>query len=243
MSGLPRGESLASFITLTFLEIVLSIDNLVFLAIAVQKVAPERRALASTVGQALAMLLRLAMLAALVWMTRLEAPLFHLAGRAFGVKDLVLIAGGLFLLVKGTTEIHDDLEGPEEPAAGGAAAAVTSLGSAIAQIAVINIVFSIDSVVTAVGMTNELPVMAAAVIAATGVMLFAARPVARFIHARPTMKMLALAFILLVGVALVADGIGFHIPRGYVYFAIAFSLGVEALNAAYRRSRAGRVRK
>jgi predicted tellurium resistance membrane protein TerC len=236
MSGLLRGESLASFVTLTFLEIVLSIDNLVFLAIAIQKVAPERRALASTVGQSLAMVLRLAMLAALVWMTRLEAPLFHLAGRAVGVKDLVLIAGGLFLLVKGTTEIHDNLEGPDEPASGTASAA-SSLGSVIAQIAVINIVFSIDSVVTAVGMTNELPVMAAAVIAATGVMLFAARPVARFIHARPTMKMLALAFILLIGLALVADGIGFHIPRGYVYFAIAFSLGVEALNAAYRRSR------
>ena len=240
MIGLPHGEFLASLVTLTFLEIVLGIDNIVFLAIAVHRLPLEKRGRANWVGQSLAMVLRIAMLGALVWVANLDIALFNFAGRAVRVKDLVLIAGGLFLLVKGVTEIQDNLEGPK-PETGGKGAAGASFVSVIIQIGLINIVFSIDSVVTAVGMTNDLAVMIAAVVASTAVMLFAARPVAAFIHQRPTMKMLALAFILLVGVALVADGFGFHIPRGYVYFAIAFSLGVEGLNGLYRRARAPRA--
>ena len=229
-------ETLASFGALTFLEIVLGVDNIVFLALAVHRLAPARRATGRHVGLWLAMALRILMLVIVVWVARLDVHLFSVLGRAFTVKYLVLIAGGLFLMGKGTTEIHEALEA--EPVA-----ADTDVGPGAAflavmvQIGMINIVFSFDSVITAVGMTDNLPVMIAAVVASTLVMLFAAKPVGDFIHHRPTTKMLALSFILLVGLALVADGVGFHLPRGYLYFAIAFSLFVEGLNILSIRRR------
>jgi predicted tellurium resistance membrane protein TerC len=233
------GETLASFVTLTFLEIVLGIDNLIFLALAVQRLAPKERPRGRWIGQILAMILRIAMLAGLVWIAKLDARLFTALGRAITIKDLVLIVGGLFLLAKGTMEIQDALEAGGHTSRATSARPGAALPGVILQIGLINIVFSIDSVVTAVGMTSDLRVMAAAVVASTLVMLFAAKGVGDFIHSRPTLRLLALAFVLLVGVALVADGAGFHIPRGYINFAIAFSLFVEALNALYRRMRGG----
>jgi predicted tellurium resistance membrane protein TerC len=238
MTHVLDGETLASFFALTFLEIVLGIDNIVFLALAVHRLDPRERGRGRVIGLALAMLLRIVMLVGLVWVTNLNVRLFAVMGRSVSVKDLVLIGGGLFLLAKGTTEIHDHLEATEPSADSQVSRPGAPFWSVVIQIGLINIVFSLDSVITAVGMTNVLPVMIAAVVASTLVMLFAAKPVGEFIHDRPTMKMLAFAFILLVGVALMADGVGFHIPRGYVYFAIAFSLFVELLNAAYRRVRA-----
>jgi predicted tellurium resistance membrane protein TerC len=236
MADLFSGEVLASFAALTFLEIVLGIDNIVFLAVAVERLAAGRRSLGRQIGLWLAMVLRIMMLVGLVWVARLDVALFQLFGRAFTIKDLVLIAGGLFLLAKGTTEIHEAIE--TEPAAPGAPAGPgASFLAVMVQIGLINIIFSFDSVITAVGMTDNLPVMIAAVVASTLVMLFAAKPVGDFIHHRPTTKMLALSFILLIGVALMADGLGFHLPRAYLYFAIAFSLFVEVLNIAYLRAR------
>jgi predicted tellurium resistance membrane protein TerC len=237
MHGFLNGETLASLATLTFLEIVLGIDNIVFLALAVQRLAPHRRVRGRVLGLILAMALRILMLVGLVWVTNIDVDLFAILGHRVTVKDLVLMCGGLFLLTKGTMEIHDELEGSAAKAAGPGEESGASFVGVVSQIGLINIVFSLDSVITAVGMTNELWVMIAAVVASTLVMLLAAAPVGDFIHNRPTMRMLAFAFILLIGVALLADGIGFHIPRGYVYFAIAFSLFVELLNAAYRRVR------
>ena len=236
MSDLMTGGVLASFLALTFLEIVLGVDNIIFLALAVDRLSPEQRARGRRIGLILAMALRILMLVGLVWITRLDIALFTLMGHDFTIKDLVLMGGGLFLLVKGTTEIHDSIEQEDNEAqarrSGGAA-----FMSVIVQIGLINIIFSLDSVITAVGMTSNLPVMVAAVVASTAVMLFAAKSVGDFIERRPTMKMLALSFILLVGIALIADGVGFHLPRGYIYFAIAFSLFVEFLNSAYRKAR------
>jgi predicted tellurium resistance membrane protein TerC len=237
MSPLLSGEVLASFVTLTFLEIVLGIDNLIFLALAVQQLAPKQRPRGRWIGQILAMLLRIAMLGGLVWITRLDARLFTLLGRPITIKDLVLMVGGLFLLAKGTMEIQDALEDGAAASRQARRRPGAALPAVILQIGLINIVFSIDSVVTAVGMTSDLRVMAAAVVASTLVMLFAAKAAGDFIHSRPSLRILALAFVLLVGLALVADSVGFHIPRGYVYFAIAFSLFVEALNALSRRMR------
>ena len=235
MSHILTGEVAASFAALTFLEIILGIDNIVFLAVAVHRLEPARRPSARRIGLSLAMVLRILMLIGLVWVTKLDIALFEIMGRRLTIKALVLIAGGLFLLGKGTTEIHDAIEGEAESevAPGGGARFLT----VIVQIGLINIIFSLDSVITAVGMTSNLPVMIAAVVASTLVMLFAAKPVGDFIHRRPTTKMLALSFILLIGVALIADGLGFHLPRGYLYFAIAFSLFVELLNAAHHRAR------
>jgi predicted tellurium resistance membrane protein TerC len=240
MSHLFTGEALASLVALTFLEIVLGIDNIVFLAVAVHRLEPSRRPHGRQIGLGLAMVLRILMLIGLVWVAHLSLNLFHLMGRQFTVKDVVLIAGGLFLLAKGTTEIHDAIEEDPEGEAKRKGARAGFL-SVMVQIALINIVFSLDSVITAVGMTDNLPVMITAVVASTLVMVFAAKPVGDFIHHRPTTKMLALAFILLIGVALIADGLGFHVPRAYLYFAIAFSLFVELLNVAYRSARSRRT--
>ncbi|MEO7027692.1 MAG: TerC family protein [Caulobacteraceae bacterium] len=229
------GEVLASFLALTFLEIILSIDNIVFMALAIDRLAPELRARGRRIGLALAMLLRIVMLVGLVWLASLDTVLFHLFGRAFSVKDVVLIAGGLFLLTSGTTEIHGAIDADSTASTEPRPSA--RFASVMIQVAVLNIVFSMDNVITAVGMTDKLPIMIAAVVVATVVMLFAAKVVGDFIHHRPTTKMLALSFILLIGIALVADGLGMHLPRGYIYFAIAFSLFVEMLNAAQHRAR------
>jgi len=239
MSELLTGEVLASFAALTFLEIILGVDNIVFLAVAVVQLDVRQQPLGRQIGLWLAMGLRIVMLVGLVWLTKLDITVFSLFGESFSIKDLVLIAGGLFLLAKGTLEIHDAIE--EEPRDPDAASSAANFISVMIQIALINIIFSLDSVITAVGMTNHLPVMIAAVVASTVVMLVAARPVGEFIHHRPTTKMLALSFILLIGIALIADGLGFHLPREYLYFAIAFSLFVELLNIASHRRRSRRV--
>jgi predicted tellurium resistance membrane protein TerC len=233
LSELLTFDALASFLTLTFLELVLSVDNILFVAVAAARLEPERRGLGRQLGLWLALAFRVAMLCGIVWLTRIDVTLFTIAGDAFSVKDVVLIAGGLFLLYKGATEIHDDLDGEEPEAEGGGAHA--SLAAVVVQIGLVNIVFSLDSVITAVGMANQLAVMIAAVVVATLAMMVAAKPVGEFIERRPTAKMLGLAFIILIGVALIADGTGFHVPRGYLYFAIAFSLFVELLNGARRR--------
>ncbi|MEP6967510.1 MAG: TerC family protein [Pseudomonadota bacterium] len=235
MAQFLNGEVLASFAALTFLEIVLGIDNIVFLAVAVHRLPADRQPLGRQIGLCLAMGLRIGMLVGLVWVAHLDVALFSLLGRAFTIKDVVLIAGGLFLLAKGTTEIHGAIE--DDAAEAGAVGRTASFIAVMTQIGFINIIFSLDSVITAVGMTDNLPVMIAAVVGSTLVMLFAAKPVGDFIHRRPTTKMLALSFILLIGIALVADGLGFHLPRAYLYFAIAFSLFVELLNVARHKAR------
>ena len=212
---------------------MLGIDNVVFIALMASRLPEHQRALARSLGLGLALLFRILMLMSLFWIARLETPAFTLFGHDASWRDLILIGGGLFLLVKGTLEIHHSVE--EQDVQGQAANAV--FGIVVAQIVAIDIVFSLDSVITAVGMTDHLPVMIAAVSIAMGVMLLAAGTVAAFIQRHPTTKMLALSFLLLIGVSLVADGFGFHIPRGYLYFAIAFSLFVETLNILARGNR------
>ena len=235
MTDLLTWDALASFLTLTFLELVLSVDNILFVAVAAARLAPERRGLGRQLGLWLALALRVGMLLGLVWLTRIDVTLFKAFGHPVSVKDAVLIAGGLFLLYKGATEIHDDLEGEAET--DGAPRAHASLPAVVVQIGLLNIVFSLDSVITAVGMSSQVLVMVGAVTVATLAMMLGAKPLGDFIERRPTAKMLGLAFILLIGMALVADGTGVHVPRGYLYFAIAFSLFVELLNGARKRRR------
>jgi predicted tellurium resistance membrane protein TerC len=229
----------ASLVTLTALEIVLGIDNLVFIAILVGRLPEERRDTARRLGLALAVISRLALLASIAWIIGLTKPVFELFDHAFSWRDIILIAGGLFLLYKGTREIHERLEGESQQA--GAARVAASFAGVIAQIMVLDVVFSLDSVITAVGMANDLWVMATAVIIAVLIMLAASGPLAEFIERHPTIKMLALSFLLLIGTTLVADGVGFHVPKGYIYAAIGFSVLVEALNqfAARRRRKRG----
>ncbi|MCG5242019.1 TerC family protein [Azospirillum doebereinerae] len=230
----------ASLLTLTALEIVLGIDNIIFISIMASKLPVHQQKKARQVGLALALLSRLALLASIAWIAQLTQPLFSVMGWPVSGRDLILIGGGLFLLAKGTLEIHHTVEGHED---GGAAPKVATFRSVVIQIMFLDIVFSLDSVITAVGMSDHLPVMVAAVVIAMAVMLFASGPVGDFVNRHTTVKMLALSFLLLVGVALIADGLGFHIPKGYLYFAIAFSALVEALNlmAAGRRKRAAQA--
>jgi predicted tellurium resistance membrane protein TerC len=227
-------EIWAALLTLTTLEIVLGVDNLVFISIAVGRLPPERRSAARRFGLALACISRILLLVSLAWLARMSEPLFTLYGTDLSVRDLVLIGGGLFLLIKGTMEIHESVEGAHDDDDGPKRKAFQSFGMVIAQIAVIDIVFSLDSVITAVGLVDQIPVMVAAILIAVGVMLIASDPIGEFIDRHPTVKMLALSFIILVGVALIADGLDFHIPRAYLYFAMAFSGGIEALNMLAR---------
>lgn len=224
---LTSPEMWMSLATLTFLEIVLGIDNVIFVALMAGRLPKEQRAGARALGLGLALVFRVIMLIGLVWMAHLEAAIFTVFDHGVSWRDLILFGGGLFLLTKGTLEIHHMVEGGTQTTKEAAAQAFTMI---VLQITVIDIVFSLDSVITAVGMTNHIPIMVAAVVIAMGVMLFASSSVAAFIESHPTTKMLALAFLLLIGMSLVADGIGFHIPRGYLYFAISFSLFVEVLN-------------
>ena len=226
----------ASFLTLTALEIVLGIDNLLFLTIVSGRLPAERQPAARRIGLALAVITRLLLLFSIAWLVGLSAPLFSVFGHPFSVRDLILAGGGLFLLAKGTAEIHATVEGVEEEIR---QARTSGFAAVIAQIVVLDIVFSLDSVITAVGMAQHVPVMAAAIVVAVAVMLLSAEPVSRFVQAHVSVKILALSFLILVGTALVADGIGFHIPRGYLYFAIAFSVFVEALNLTAARRRRG----
>ena len=229
MDWLFNGEIWMALITLATLEIVLGIDNLVFISIAVSKLPPHQRPAARKFGLMLACVTRIMLLVSLAFLARLQFDLFSLLGQNFSIRDLVLIGGGLFLLVKGTLEIHDAVEGRgDEEDIDTKPSAI--FGYVIAQIAIIDIVFSLDSVITAVGMVDNVPVMIAAIIVAVGVMIFASNPIGDFIDKHPTVKMLALAFIILVGMALVADGFEVHIERNLLYFAMAFSASVEALN-------------
>ncbi|HEX9205631.1 MAG TPA: TerC family protein [Candidatus Deferrimicrobiaceae bacterium] len=234
MEFLLDPKTWASFLTLAALEIVLGIDNLLFLTIVSGRLPAERQPAARRIGLALAVITRLLLLFSIAWLVGLTAPLFTLLGQPFSVRDLILAGGGLFLLAKGTAEIHTAVEGVEEEIR---RSRTSGFAAVIAQIVVLDIVFSLDSVITAVGMAQHVPVMAAAIVVAVAIMLVAAEPVSRFVQAHVSVKILALSFLILVGTALVADGIGFHIPRGYLYFAIAFSVFVEALNltAAKRR--------
>jgi len=224
----------ASLVTLTALEVVLGIDNVIFISVVAARPPVDKQRSAQRLGLALAVIGRVPLLTSIVWIIGLTRPLFAFGDHAVSWRDIILIAGGLFLLAKGTLEIHETVEG-----ASGASSSASpkSYAAAIGQILMLDIVFSIDSVITAVGMSKHLPVMIAAVVIAILVMLLAAGPVSSFIQRHPTSKMLALSFLLLVGMALVADGLHYHVPRGYLYFAIAFSAGVEALNlwAANRR--------
>ncbi len=226
-----------SLVTLSALEIVLGIDNLVFIAILTGRLPAHQRALGRKVGLSLALITRLMLLATLAWIVGLTEPLFAVAGKGFSWRDIILIAGGLFLLYKATVEIHEMVEkDEEEPDSPHGAAGVTFQG-VVLQIAVIDIIFSLDSVITAVGMADQLWVMVAAVVFAMIIMIIASNPLANFVQAHPTVKMLALAFLLLIGVILIADGLGLHVPKGYIYFALAFSVAVETLNHWVRARR------
>ncbi|MGE0641833.1 MAG: TerC family protein [Thermoanaerobaculia bacterium] len=224
-----------AFLTLLSLEIVLGIDNVIFIAILADKLPDDQRARARTLGLTLAMGIRILLLLGIAWIARLTTPLFALFGQEFSGRDLILIGGGLFLIAKSTFEIHESLEG-EEHGAGGRGHA--TFGRVLAQILALDVVFSLDSVITAVGMTDHIPVMIAAVIGAVAVMLFFAGPIGDFVRRHPTVKMLALSFLILIGVSLLGEGFGFHIPKGYVYFAMAFSVLVEMLNLRLRRKAA-----
>ena len=220
--------------TLTALEIVLGVDNIIFISVLCGRLPEHQRAKARTIGLVLAMVSRLALLFTLTWIMTLTAPLFEVPvlGKAISGRDLILIGGGLFLLWKSVHEIHNALEGEEDDERGVAAAA--GFGAVIAQIAIIDIVFSLDSVITAVGMVDELAIMVIAIVIAVGVMLFSAGPISAFVDRHPTIKVLALAFLILIGVALIGEGWDLHIPKGYIYFAMAFAVAVEMLNLRMR---------
>lgn len=224
-------ESIIALATLTILEIVLGVDNVIFISILSSKLPPEQQKRARRVGLMAAMVMRLALLAAIVWIARLTTPLFEVWGRGFSGRDVILLSGGLFLLAKATYEIHEKLEGP----AHGPARAAASFASVIGQVMLLDIVFSLDSVITAVGMANELWVMMTAVVLAVLVMLLAAESISAVVETHPTLKILALSFLLLIGVSLVADGLGQHISKGYIYFAMGFSVMVEMINLRVRR--------
>ncbi|MGB4333793.1 MAG: TerC family protein [Chromatiaceae bacterium] len=227
-------EAWLALATLTALEIVLGIDNIIFLTILVGRLPEHQRQRGRVIGLALAMGTRIALLLSLAWMMKLVTPWFIILGQEISGRDLILILGGLFLLFKSTMEIHEAVEGPEagEPALAGKAGA--GFLSIVVQIAIIDIVFSLDSVITAVGMVSQIPVMVIAIILAVGVMMFAAKPIGDFVDTHPTIKMLALSFLVLIGFALVGEGLDLHIPKGYIYFAMAFSLGVEMVNMRMR---------
>ncbi len=237
MEWLADPHAWIALATLMALEIVLGVDNIIFISVLVGRLPERERQRARSLGLAFAMLTRIALLFSLSWAMTLTEPLFslHFIDGDFSGRDLILIGGGVFLLWKAVHEIHNALEGEEHHAAPGVARA--GFATVIAQIAVIDIVFSLDSVIAAVGMVEEVAIMVIAIVAAVGVMMFAAKPIGDFVDRHPTVKMLALSFLILVGVALIADGCDFHIPKGYIYFAMAFSVGVEMLNLRMRARR------
>ena len=222
-----------AFGMLTALELVLGIDNIIFISILVDKLPKERREVARRLGLFMAMFMRIGLLLVLAWIVGLVEPLFSVLKQDLSGRDLILILGGLFLIWKSTSEIHQSMEGEEEHAA---SAVKATFASVILQIMIIDLVFSLDSIITAVGMVDDVRIMIAAVIASVGLMMVFAGPIGRFVSDHPTIKMLALAFLVVVGVVLVAEGFGHHVPKGYVYFGMAFSLGVEMLNIRMRKS-------
>lgn len=231
MEWLSNPQAWIALVTLTVLEVVLGIDNVIFISILAGKLPRQQQDRARLIGLSLAMLSRIALLFSLVWIIRLTAPLFGLFGKAFSGRDLILLAGGLFLMAKAVREIHDKLEGEEEHRSSRRAA---SLAGVLVQIMILDIVFSLDSVITAVGMVDELPVMIAAIVIAVGIMLVSSAAISVFVNQHPTVKMLALSFLLLIGFSLVADAMGHHIPKGYIYFALTFSVFVEMINLRVR---------
>jgi len=235
MEWLANPQTWIGLATLTALEIVLGVDNIIFISILVGRLPEAQRQRARVIGLGLAMVMRIGLLLSLAWMMRLTQPLYSALGVDVTGRALILIGGGLFLLAKSVMEIHNSLEGAE----GGEHGAPAHAGfvATLAQIAVIDIVFSLDSVITAVGMASDVAVMVLAIVIAVGVMMFAAKPIGDFVDAHPTIKMLALSFLILVGVALVGEGFGMHIPKGYIYFAMAFSIVVEMLNLRLRKKR------
>jgi len=252
MEWMTNPEIWMSLATLSLLEIVLGIDNLVYLAIISNRLPVHLRPLGRRLGLGFAVVTRIALLGSLAWIAGLVEPVFTVWDRPISWRDIILIGGGVFLVAKATHEIHGSLEGEDDeidraatqPSAVSAVAAPATAGllAVTAQIAVLDIVFSLDSVITAVGMARHLEVMVAAVLLAALVMVVASGPMSRLIERHPTIKMLALAFLLLIGVALIADGTGFHIPKGYLYFAMAFSLGIEVLNLMVRNRKRNPVR-
>jgi predicted tellurium resistance membrane protein TerC len=232
---LTSAEAWAALLTLTALEIVLGIDNVIFLSVIVSRIPEPQASQARQIGLSLALVFRILLLTFLVWLIGLTRDIFVVSGMSFSWRDLILIGGGLFLIAKATHEIHSEVEGGDEEASQSSGA--HAFFWVIAQIIVIDLVFSLDSIITAIGMASELAIMIAAVVIACVVMYASSGPVARFVAEHSTTKMLALAFLVLIGVALVADGFEFHIPRGYIYFAIAFSAAVEFFNVLAKRNR------
>ena len=232
MELLTDPQAWIAFATLTALELVLGIDNIIFISISVDKLPPEKREVARRIGLFMAMFMRIGLLLLLSVIVGLVAPLFTVFGQEISGRDLILILGGLFLIWKSTGEIHQSLEGEEEHAASTTANTMTSV---ILQIMVIDLVFSLDSIITAVGMVDEVAIMIAAVITSVGLMMLFAKGIGEFVSNHPTIKMLALAFLVVVGAVLMAEGLGHHVPKGYIYFAMAFSLGVELLNIRFRK--------
>jgi predicted tellurium resistance membrane protein TerC len=232
MEWLSSPEAWIALLTLTILEVVLGLDNVIFISILSGKLPAHQQKKARSIGLAMAMIMRVLLLLSLAWIVKLTKPLFTIIGQEISGRDLILLGGGLFLLAKATHEIHDKLEGEEGDAVKRIA---PSLMAVIIQISLLDIVFSLDSVITAVGMAKDLGVMIAAVIIAVVIMLVSAGTIGAFVNRHPTVKMLALSFLLLIGMSLIAEGLDFHIPKGYVYFAMAFSVFVEVLNIALRR--------
>ena len=226
-----------ALITLIVMEVVLGIDNLIFISILTNKLPPESREKARRIGIGLALVMRLALLGTVAWIVQLTEPVFEVFGHGYSWKDLILLAGGLFLVWKATKEIHHNVDPLDHEEDFIASSATNTFASAIGQILLLDLVFSIDSIITAVGMTPHLPIMVIAVVVAVTVMLLAATPLANFIERNPTIVMLALGFLLMIGTTLIAEGMGFHVPKGYIYAAMAFSALVEALNMFARRKR------
>jgi len=232
MDAFLTSSGLVALITLTFLEIVLGVDNVIFISILSSKLPGSQQAQTRRLGLLAAMGTRILLLFSVVWIIRLTAPLFYILGRPISGRNLILVGGGLFLLAKATIEIHERLEGEE----GHSSARVRpSFAAVIIQIVVLDVVFSLDSVITAVGMADEITIMITAVILAVAVMMFSAGPISSFVNRHPTVKVLALSFLLLIGVSLIGEGLGLHIPKGYIYFAMAFSVFVEMINLRVRR--------
>jgi predicted tellurium resistance membrane protein TerC len=227
-------QALVSLLTLSFLEIVLGIDNIIFISIVSDRLPKNQQGKARTIGLALALIMRIALLMGIAWMVSATKPLFTVLEHEVSIRDIILIGGGIFLLAKSTTEIHSKVEGSEEELKAGKA---LTLGSAIVQIVLLDMVFSFDSILTAIGLTKQIPIMVAAVIIAMIIMLVFAKTVSDFVNRNPTVKVLALAFLLMIGVLLILDGFGVHVPKGYIYFSIAFSLFVEMLNLRMRKRR------